>query len=113
METTHDNHPQHPLLDIVANISDELDKATTFNPTFLPTTDKATTMRDLSTLITRAQGLLLSVMAASADVADEHGAKRVGDWYATTTRHDHRPSTGLDHLARSLDTTYAHLGAAV
>ena len=41
METTHDKHQQHPLLDIVASISDELDKATTFNPTFVPTPDKA------------------------------------------------------------------------
>ncbi|UUZ60235.1 hypothetical protein [Nocardioides sp. B-3] len=108
METTHDNLQQHPLLDIVASLSSEFDKATTFNPTFVPTTDKATAMRQLSTVITRAQGLLLTVMAASADIADEHGAKRVGDWYAATTRHDHRPSIGLDHLARSLDTDYPH-----
>ncbi|UUZ61766.1 HNH endonuclease [Nocardioides sp. B-3] len=47
-------------------------------------------------------------MAASADVADEHGAKRIGHWYAATTRHDHRPSIGLDHLARSLDTDHVH-----
>ena len=47
METTHDNHPQHPLLDIVANISDELDKATTFNPTFLPPPTKQPDARPL------------------------------------------------------------------
>ena len=113
METAHDNAQQHPLLQVVASISDELDKAASFNPTFVPTTDKARAMRDLSTVITRAQGLLLSVMAASGDVADEHGAKRVGDWYASATRHDHRPSIGLDHLARSLDHNYVHLGVAV
>ena len=113
METAHDNAQQHPLLQVVASISDELDKAASFNPTFVPTTDKARAMRELSTVITRAQGLLLSVMAASGDVADEHGAKRVGDWYASATRHDHRPSIGLDHLARSLDHNYVHLGVAV
>lgn len=113
METTHDNVQQHPLLDVVASISNEFDKATTFNPTFLPTTDKAAAMRQLSTVITRAQGLLLSVMAASGDVADEIGARTVGDWYANATHHDHRPSIGLDRLARSLDSSYVHLGAAV
>ncbi|MEO5662407.1 MAG: hypothetical protein ABIR39_03915, partial [Nocardioides sp.] len=101
METTHDNVHQHPLLNIVASISDAFDKATTFNATFLPTTDKATALHQLSSVVTRAQGLLLSVMAASADVADEHGARTVGDWYASATRHDHRPAIGLDHLARS------------
>ncbi|EON23111.1 MULTISPECIES: HNH endonuclease signature motif containing protein [Nocardioides] len=113
METIHDKPPQHPLLDVVASISEAFDKATTFNPIFVPTRDRAAAMRDLSTVITRAQGLLLSVMAVSGDVADEQGAKRVGDWYATATRHDHRPSIGLDHLARSLDTDHVHLQAAV
>lgn len=113
METAHDNHQQHPLLGIVASISDELDKATTLNPTFVPTPDKATAMRELSTLVTRAQGLLLSVMAASGDVADEIGARSVADWYANATRHDHRPSKGLDHLARSLDHDYPHLHSGV
>jgi hypothetical protein len=113
METTHDLHPQHPLLDVVASISDELDKATTFNPTFVPTAGKATAMRDLSTIITRAQGLLLSVMAASGDVAEESAARSAGDWYAAATRHDHRPSIGLDRLARSLDQSHVHLHAAV
>ena len=109
----HDNVTQHPLLSVVATISEQLDKATAFNPTFVPTTDKATTLRELCAIVTRAQGLLLSVMAASSDVADEQGARSVGDWYAATTRHDHRPSAGLDHLARSLDTDHPHLGAAV
>jgi Domain of unknown function (DUF222) len=113
METTHDKHQQHPLLDVVASISDQFDKATTFNPTFVPTPDKAGAMRELSTIITRAQGLLLAVMAASTDVADQHAARTVGDWYAATTRHDHRPSIGLDRLAHSLDQSYVHLQAAV
>src|SRR5687767_6977700 len=113
METAHDKHPQHPLLNVVASISDELDKATTFNPTFVPTAGKAVGMRDLSTIITRAQGLLLPVMAASGDVAEEIGARSAGDWYAAATRHDHRPSIGLDRLARSLDLDYPHLQAAV
>jgi len=113
METTHDKPPQHPLLDIVASISEEFDKATTFNPTFVPTPDKASAMRELSTIVTRAQGLLLSVMAASGDVADETAARSAGDWYAAATRHDHKPSIGLDRLARSLDLLYPHLSAGV
>ncbi len=113
METTHDTHQQHPLLSAVASISDQLDKATTLNRTFVPTRDKATAMRELSTIVSRTQGLLLSVLAASGDVADQTGARSAGDWYAATTRHDHRPSVGLDRLGRSLDTDYVHLGAAV
>ncbi len=113
METTHDHLQRHPLLDIVASLSDQLDKASTFNPTFVPTREKATAMRELSAIVSRAQGLLLSVMAASGDVAEETGARSAGDWYAATTRHDHRPSVGLDRLARSLDTNHVHLGAAV
>lgn len=113
LETTHDNHQQHPLLDIVASISDEFDKAASFNPTFVPVDDKAAAMRELSTLVTRAQGLLLSVMAASSDVADEIGARSTGEWFATATRHDHKPSIGLDRLAHSLDHDYVHLCAAV
>ena len=66
-------------------------------------------MRELSLIVTRAQGLLLSVMAASGDVAEETGARSAGDWYAAATRHDHRPSIGLDRLARSLDRDYPHL----
>ena len=113
METTRDDVTQHPLLDAVATISEQLDKAHTFNPTFVPTTDKTTALRELSTLVTRTQALLLSVMAASGDVAEEHGARSVGAWYAATTRHDPRPSVGLDHLARSLDTDHPHLHTAV
>jgi hypothetical protein len=63
--------------------------------------------------VTRAQGLLLSVMAASGDVAEETGARTTGDWYAAATRHDHLPCKGLDRLAGSLDHDYPHLGAAV
>lgn len=113
METTHGNRQQHPLLDVVASISNAFDKATTFNPTFVPTTDKAAAMHELSKMVTRAQGLLLSVMAASGDVAEERGARTAGDWYATTTRHDHKPSHGLNHLGRSLDLDYPHLQTSV
>lgn len=113
MQTTHDNSHQHPLLAAVAGISEDLDKAATFNPTFLPGGVKATAIRELATIVTRAQGLLLSVMAASGDVAAEHGAQSVGAWYANATRHDHRPAIGLDHLARSLDTDYPHLHDSV
>lgn len=60
MKTTHGNHQQHPLLKVVASISNEFDKATTFNPTFVPAGDKAVAMRELSTVITRAQGCGLS-----------------------------------------------------
>ena len=112
MEIIRDRH-QHPLLDVVARVSGELDKAATFNPTFVPTTDKATALRELSAIVTRAQGLLLTVLAASGDVADETGARTAGEWYAATTRHDHKPAHGLHRLARSLDQHYPHLGAAV
>jgi hypothetical protein len=80
MATTHDRH-QHPLLDAVASISAELDKAATLNPNFVPSSDKAAALCELSTIVTRAQGLLLSVLAASGDVADEAGARSAGDWY--------------------------------
>ncbi|QIK74182.1 HNH endonuclease signature motif containing protein [Nocardioides piscis] len=43
----------------------------------------------------------------------EAGARSAGDWFAATTRHDHRPSIGLHRLARTLDTDHVHLGAAV
>ena len=113
METTRDRREQHPLLDAVAALSEDLDKVSSFNPTFLATADKAAAIRELSTIVTRAQGLLMSVVAASADVADEAGARSVGEWYAATTRHDPRPALGLDRLARSLDADHPHLGAAV
>lgn len=112
MTTTDDLH-QHPLLDAIACVAGELDKAATFNPTFVPTADKATALRELSTIITRAQGLLLSVLAASGDVADDAGARSPGAWYAAATRHDHRPAHALGELARSLEASYPHLGAAV
>ncbi|HXH77618.1 DUF222 domain-containing protein [Nocardioides sp.] len=112
MTITRDQH-QHPLLDAVVAVSADLDKAIGFNPTFVPVGDKATALRELSTIVTRTQGLLLSLLAASGDVADETGARSAGAWYAATTRHDHRPATALEHLASSLDRDYPHLGAAV
>ncbi|MCW2833547.1 MAG: endonuclease [Nocardioides sp.] len=112
MSTTRDQS-QLPLLDVVAGIAGELDKAATFNPTFVPAGDKPTALRELSTIITRTQGLLLSVLAASGDVADETGARTAGAWYAAATRHDHRPATALDRLASSLDRDYPHLSAVV
>ncbi|PUA81891.1 HNH endonuclease signature motif containing protein [Nocardioides currus] len=113
MEGTRETRDQHPLLGLVAAMSDRIDKAGSVNPTFMSTTEKATALRELSTLVTRSQGLLLSVLAASGDVADEVGARSVGEWYAASTRHDHRPSIGLARLARSVETDYVHLGAAV
>ena len=112
MSLARDQH-QHPLLDAVASVARELDKAATFNPTFVPTTDKAAALRELSALVTRTQGLLMGVLAASGDVADEAGARSAGEWYAAATRHDHKPALGLDRLARSSDTDHPHLGAAV
>ncbi|QIK74313.1 HNH endonuclease signature motif containing protein [Nocardioides piscis] len=113
METTHDKGQQHPLLGVVASISEGFDKAATFNPTFLTPTDKAAALVELSGVVSRAQGLMLSVLATSGDVAHEAGARTAGDWFAAATRHDHRPSIGLHRLARSLDTEHVHLGAAV
>ena len=99
MSLARDQH-QHPLLDAVASVARELDKAATFNPTFVPITDKAAALRELSVLVTRTQGLLMGVLAASGDVADEAGARSAGEWYAAATRHDHKPALGLDRLAR-------------
>ena len=64
MSLARDQH-QHPLLDAVASVARELDKAATFNPTFVPTTDKAAALRELSVLVTRTQGLLMGVLATS------------------------------------------------
>lgn len=113
MQTTGADAQQHPLLDVVASLRDELDKAATFDPVFLPAAGKASAMHELSAIVTRAQGLLMSVMAAADDVADEAAARSVGAWFAAATRHDHRPAIGLDRLARSLSDAHPHLRAAV
>jgi hypothetical protein len=62
----------------VAAVHDRLDQVTGVDPMYAATADKATLLRELTRLITRASALRADVLAVAADVAVEGIARTPG-----------------------------------
>ncbi len=105
--------PRHPLLACADTIEKALASVVDCDPVYLDAGDRADLMVRLPTLISQVQALNLKLVAASGDVAADDGCRTVADWVAPRTRTDRRAAYAQERLARALDTTWRHVGAAL
>jgi hypothetical protein len=71
--------PQHPLLAAAEAIEKALASVADWDPVYLGPTDRGDLLVRLPALIAQVQSLNLRVVAASGDVAADHGCRTVAD----------------------------------
>jgi hypothetical protein len=105
--------PGHPILGCAAEVAAALEGVADIDPTFMTTRDKATALIELARLTSRLRGLALRILAASDDVALEHGARSADTWLAHETRADIGPSLAAGRLAEALEGRWGVLREAL
>jgi hypothetical protein len=93
---------EHPLLRCLSRVDRALDDVAGLDPTFLPTSDKARALRAVDRELARLEGLRLELLAASADVAAEAGARSAGVWLAEESRSGAASGVGDQRVADAL-----------
>ncbi len=103
---------EHPLLRALADVDDRLDDVAALDPTFLPTSDKARALVAVDREIARLEGLRLDLLTASAEVADDAGARSAGLWLAAERHDDPRAGVRSQRLADGV-ARWRGVGAAL
>src|SRR5687768_13318744 len=97
--TVHVMTPEHPVLACAGEMSAALDRVAGADPAYMTSAAKATALRELSSVVTRAQALVWRVLANADDVALDEGARSAAAWLAHETRTDVGPALAAAHLA--------------
>jgi hypothetical protein len=113
MEEPRDLSISHPVLACAGAIGGALDEVAGADPLYMTPAAKAAAMVGLSTVISRAQGLLLRVVAASDDMAMDAGSRSAATWLAHETRTTPGAAVRLGRLGHALDTRWHRLADAV
>jgi hypothetical protein len=113
MEDARDLSISHPVLACAGAIGSALDEVAGVDPLYMTPAAKAAAMVELSTVISRAQGLLLRVVASADDVALLAGARSAAAWLAHETRVTPGAAVRLGRLGEALDTRWHRLADAV
>jgi len=94
---------EHPLLRCLGSVDAAIDDAAELDPAFLPTHDKARALRAVDRELARLEGLRLRLLAASADVAADEGARSPGVWLAAESRAGSASGVRAQRLAEALE----------
>ena len=103
---------RHPVLGCAATVSAALDTVTDVDPVFMATADKQAALLELTACAARLDELRLRVLAASDDVAEQHGARDAGAWLASAAVLDDQAGRRDLALARCLERR-PHLAGAM
>lgn len=106
-------HESHPLVECVRAIRAALDGTLERQATFLPVEAKAALLRELASVRAGVDGLLLRVLAASSDVAEQTGARDAAAWLAAETRLDRQAARADLELAQALDSRWHRVATAL
>src|SRR5215216_2859741 len=90
-----------------------LDGLATINPDYRTTDEHKDVLVGLSSLISRAEGERMRVLAVADDIAVETGARSTAHWLADATRDDVGPVRRLSALAEALDERWTEVGVAL
>ncbi len=104
---------EHPVIRLCTGLDAALTEAAASEPMYLPTGAKAEVLVEIARLGDQLAALQLKMMAASDDVAAEHGARNVAAWLAPRVRSDYGPLASSERLGHDLDTRWTQAGAAV
>ena len=113
MEEPRDLSISHPVLACAGAIEGALDEVAGADPLYMTPAAKASAMIQLSTVISRAQGLLLRVVAAADDVALDAGARSAAAWLAHGTRVTPGAAVRQGRLGEALEARWHRLADAV
>lgn len=103
----------HPILTATSLIDEALKTVSDTNPTFMSTVDKGAALRELVRIESRAAELRMRILADSADLAADAGARDAAGWFADATRSRFEDARADLTLATALDRRWHALGAAV
>ncbi|GAB4013416.1 HNH endonuclease signature motif containing protein [Nocardioides ultimimeridianus] len=93
----------HPILACARSLQNDLAAVADMPADYLRTRDKADLLTDLAKVKAQLAELELRVLAAAADVAEEHGSRDAGCWLAHTTRITSSAGRAQLRLAESLE----------
>ena len=113
MEQPRDPSVSHPVLACAGAIAGALDEVAGVDPLYMTPAAKAAAMVELSTVVSRAQGLLLRVVAAADDVALDAGSRSAAAWWAHETRTTPGAAVRLGRLGEALEARWHRLADAV
>lgn len=103
----------HPILTAAALIDEALKAVADTNPTFMSTAHKAEALKELVRIESRVAELRMRILADSADVAADTGARDAAGWFADATRSRFEDARADLGLATALDRRWHDLGTAV
>jgi hypothetical protein len=104
----------HPVLSAIAAIHAALDEIAGVDPIYMSVAEKKTAMVESARLRARAEALDLQLSAAAEiDVAEETGSRSTAVWLADQTREAHGTVRHRAALAKALEKTWTHTGAAL
>src|SRR5689334_12360877 len=103
----------HPVLAVIAQLSDALASAAAVNPSFMRTPEKAAALAELARVESQVAELRLRILADADDVASEFAGRNVAGWLQWATRCRGEDARADLRLALALDRRYPTLGAAL
>src|SRR5690242_4578385 len=103
----------HPVLAVVAALSEALASVAAVNPSFMRTPEKAAALAELGRVESQVAELRLRILADADDVAVEFAGRDVAGWVQWATRCRGEDARADLRLALALDRRYPTLGAAL
>jgi hypothetical protein len=103
----------HPVLAVIAQLSDALASAAAVNPSFMRTPEKAAALAELARVESQVAELRLRILADADDVAAEFAGRDVAGWLQWATRCRGEDARADLRLALALDRRYPTLGSAL
>ena len=103
----------HPILAATSVIDHALTSVADTNPTFMPTTDKAAALVELARIESRVVELRIRILADSADLAADSGARDAAGWYADASHTRFEDARADLRLATAVDKRWTALGASL
>lgn len=103
----------HPILAATSAMDEALKAVADTNPAFMPTADKAEALVELARIESRVGELRMRVLADSADLAADSGARDAAGWYADASHTRFEDARADLRLATAIDGRLNALGASL
>ena len=97
------SHRLHPIVECAGDLRSALKDVVSVDPTFMTTGEKASALVALAAARSQLDELAARVLAASDDVADDHGLRDASAWLAVQTRTARREARRDLMLGRALE----------
>jgi hypothetical protein len=103
----------HPILAAASVIDGALTSVRDTNPAFMPTADRAEALVELARIESRVAELRMRILADSADLAADSGARDAAGWYADASHTRFEDARADLRLATALDSRWSTLATSL